>query len=421
MNKGQKLILSAVLIVLLFVNLPFVSACAKPVPQVAVHEYIIPTYADVTGPYSELQPIISPSKTLVFDWWNENVGKKLGVKLVSKTYDNRYDTAESASIHARAVVNDKPIAILTEGAPGVLPIIMKVEEQKIVVIHGSPGSGFFNVTEGFVFCPLRDWATLATGSFEWFCEDYWKKPQKPRVVLTIFEGVAGKDIATPILMWEKTYPKAEYAFNGEVQWHPANPVDLSGLVRKIVEEGKPDLISFAGTAVGSAAFYSAMQELGYLHKVPILNPPNVSLTALSEMLGADKLEGDFEYNGINYSPGTEAEKIFMNNINKYRPGTPWGGIGSQFSFQVYLLTRAVERAVANVGSDNLTGQALYDVLNKGEFKADELYGLTGDIKFNPQDRLAGIRTVYVYQMKDGKPQMVGQHALSDVTLSLKKW
>ena len=74
-----------------------------------------------------------------------------------------------------------------------------------------------------------------------------------------------------------------------------------------------------------------------------------------------------------------------------------------------------------MGPDNLQGQALYDVLNKGEFKADELYGLTGDVKFNPKYRLAGITTVYIYQMKDGKPQLVGQHALSDVTLSLKNW
>jgi branched-chain amino acid transport system substrate-binding protein len=419
MKKGQQLILGAILIVLLSVPFPFISACAKPAPPAALHEYIIPNYSDITGPYAELFRIILPSQNVVYGWWNENVGKKIGVKLVNKVYDTRYDAAETASIHARAVVSDKPIAILTGGAPMVLPIMGKVAEQKIVVIHGTCGVSFFHQPAGWVFSPLRDYATLSTASIEWLCEEYWKKPGKPRIVISIFEGVAGKDIAAPVLAWQKTYPEMEFVF-GDILWHPPTPVELSGLARKIMEEGKPDYISFSGNAISTVAFYSAMRELGYLHKVPILTPPYLGLSVLAEMMGADMVEGDFEYNGVDYSLGTEAHKIFVKNIDKYGPGTPWGSAGSQYSFQVYMLTRAVERAVEKVGAANLTGQALYDELNEGEFKAAELYGLTGDIKFNPDDRLAGVDTVYNYQMKGGKVELLGKRSVSVISLPLKK-
>ncbi len=416
--KGSCVPIAMFVCVILLLTTLLSAGCAKPAPPTAVHEYVIPNYADVTGPYSELNRIIIPAQNVVFGWWNENVGKKMGVKLVNKVYDTRYDSAETASIHARAVVSDKPIAILTGGAPMVLPIMAKVAEQKIVVIHGTCGVSFFHQPGGWVFSPLRDYATLATGSLEWFCEEYWKKPQKPRMVMSIFEGVAGKDIAVPLLAWVKTYPKLELVF-GDILWHPPTPVELSGLARKIMEEGKPDVVSFSGTAVSTTVFYSAMKELGYLHKVPIYTPPYLGLAVLAKMLGAEALEGDFEYNGVDYSTGTKAQKIFAENIDKYAPGTPWGSAASQYSFQVYMLTRAVERAVEKVGPANLTGQALYDVLNKGEFKAAEFYGLTGDVKFNPDDRLAGVDTVYCYQMKKGVPTLVGKHGVSELSLPLK--
>jgi branched-chain amino acid transport system substrate-binding protein len=419
MKKGQQLILGAILIVLLLIPLPFVSACAKPAPPTPVHEYIIPNYADITGPFSEMFRIILPAQNLVYGWWNENEGKKIGVKLVNKVYDTRYDAAETASIHARAVVSDKPIAILTGGAAMVLPIMGKLSEQKIPVIHSTSGVSFFHQPGGWVFTPLRDYATLSTASIEWFCESYWKKPAKPRIVTSVLDAFAGKDLAPSILAWQKTYPKAEFVF-GDILWHPTTPVELLGLARKIMEEGKPDYIFFTGTAVSTVAFYSAMRELGYLHKAPILNPPFLGLSVLATMMDADMVDGDFEYNGLDYSSGTEAHKIFVENIDKYGPGTPWGGAVTQYSFPVYMLTRAVERAVEKVGAANLTGQALYDELNEGEFKAAELYGLTGDIKFNPDDRLAGVDTVYTYQMKGGKVELLGKHGVSVISLPLKK-
>lgn len=425
MKKGRKLVSGTILLVLLLIALPLVAACAKPAPPtrptptIPITEYIIPNYADVTGPYSELWRIIGPSQALVFDWWNENVGKEIGVKLVNKVYDTRYDAAETASIHARSVTADRPIAILTGGGPMILPIVEKIAEQKIVAIHGTCGYGFLHRQGGWAFCPMRDYATLAISAIEWYCEEYWDKPTKPRIVVGIFEGVAGKDIAGPLLEWQKTYPHATFFPVGDIAWHPPTPVDLSGHVRMIMEQGKPDFISFSGTAVSTAAYYSAMKELGYLHTVPTLIPPYLGLSVLGHMLGADMVEGDFEYNGVNYSTGTEAHRIFTQNIDRYARGIPWGSAASQYSLQVYLLTRAVERAVEKVGPENLTGQVLYDILDRGEFKAAEMYGLTGDIKFNPDDRLAGVSTVYIYQQKGGKIELVGTRGLPELSLPLK--
>ncbi len=398
------------IVLLVAVAVAILPCACKPAAPKTLAEYNVANYSDLTGVYAELSKMTIPAQKVAFDYWNENVGKKLGVKLVHKIYDSRYDAAEVSSIHARIVPMDKPIAILTQGGPSVLPIVEKLPEQKIVAIHGTAGYGFLHRQAGWVFCPLRGYTHHIAAAADWFAKE-WKEPRKLRFCVTIFEGVTAKDISEPADPYVKSNPKIEMPFGGTIN-HDGKAVDLTGFVRKVMEEGKPDVIFLAPTGISATAFYSAMKELGYLHKVPIINPCYQGLGVMEKMVGAAMIEGDYEANTVNMMPETEGYKIFSENIAKYAPGSPWGGSPAQYTLQVYLLGRAVERAVEKVGAANVTGQALYDVLNQGDFQAKEFYGLGGDAKFTPDDRLAGFSAVYMYRMKNGKVELAGKQPIS---------
>ena len=406
---GKGLILSVIVTGLVFSGFALSLSDVRTLVPVAMAaettEYIIPFYGDLTGPYSELFKQIVPTHKLMFDWWNENIGKKIGVKLTEKVYDTRYDAAETASIHSRVAPTIKPIAIITGGGPMIVPIVEKLAEQKIVAMHWTAGYTFLHRPGGWAFCPLRGYASQWAGFVEWVTAN-WKEQRKPRIISAVFEGVAGKDIASTVLdPWMQKNPKIEFVF-GETMWHDPKPVDLSGHVRKLMKE-KPDYILLGPTSISASAFYSAMRELGYLEKTKVMNPCYLGIDTLAKMLGKDTIEGQYEANPIDFTPGIQAHKIYMENIDNYLKGNPWGGVTAQSMFNVVSLSRAIEKAVKNVGPTKLTGQAVYDVLNKGEFKAEEMYGLTGDIKFTPDDRLAGVQTVSIYQMKNGKSEKVG--------------
>jgi branched-chain amino acid transport system substrate-binding protein len=380
------------------------SSQAPTKASTTIYSYTIPEYDDVTGPYSELSKFVLPTFQIVYDWWNENVGKKIGVKLVRKIYDTRYDAAETASIHARVVPTDKPIAIITTGGPMIVPIIEKIQEQKIVAINAVPGYSFLHRPAGWAFCPLRAYAQLHAAYVVWMVKE-WKEPRKPRIIYDVFEGIAGKDMAATASPWFRANPNIEYLF-GEAMFHPASPVDLSVHVRKVMEK-KPDFILCVPTSVSATAYYSALRELGYLHKVTLVQPPYQGLDILAGMMGDEMVEGDREVNSANFAPGTKAEEIFNANIGKLSTISKWGGSTSQYQICVWILARAVERAAKKVGPGNITSQAIYDVLNEGRFSREELMGLA-EIKFTPKDRIMGVTTTNIYERIKGKTVRVGE-------------
>ncbi len=60
-------------------------------------EYQIPALADFSGPYADLTKHLI-ARDAVIKWWNDNDGKKIGVKLTVKEYDTRYDGTIVASM-----------------------------------------------------------------------------------------------------------------------------------------------------------------------------------------------------------------------------------------------------------------------------------------------------------------------------------
>lgn len=60
--------------------------------------YNVASMADFTGPYADVMKDLIGTRKPVIDWWNAEVGQKIGVKLGIKDYDHRYDAAQVASL-----------------------------------------------------------------------------------------------------------------------------------------------------------------------------------------------------------------------------------------------------------------------------------------------------------------------------------
>ena len=59
-------------------------------------DYVFSASADYSGPFADVMPNAMSGINAVADWWNKEVGQKLGVNVKVKIYDMRYDPAQIA-------------------------------------------------------------------------------------------------------------------------------------------------------------------------------------------------------------------------------------------------------------------------------------------------------------------------------------
>ena len=109
-------------------------------------EYNITGSMDFTGPYAVVMKPIDDAAKVFVEWWNEEVGSKIGVKLNRKTYDTRYDPAITASVWPGIVSGDKPLAHFGLGGPDVAALMKRLPEDKIPLFLGT-------ATYGYVWLP----------------------------------------------------------------------------------------------------------------------------------------------------------------------------------------------------------------------------------------------------------------------------
>ena len=88
---------------------------AMPTTAFAQTNYNVASLADFTGPYADVMKNLVGGRWAVVAWWNEEVGKGLGVKINMKDFDHRYDAAQVASLWPGIKSELKPIAVLGVG------------------------------------------------------------------------------------------------------------------------------------------------------------------------------------------------------------------------------------------------------------------------------------------------------------------
>lgn len=327
-------------------------------------------FSDFSGPYAGVFAEWMQARETTLAWWNKEVGSKLGVHIDLKQYDNRYDTAQTASLWPTVKAELKPILIFGVGAPDVAALQQRLPDDKIPMFMGTAGYGYAWKPDSWVFNP-RPTLSHEFGAFLDYQYESRKRPV--RFALVSSEVSPGYvDFARGLTAFAKDNNKVELVeiLNTEMQ-----PADLTLQVRRIAN-AKVDFIIIPGNTAQVVAVKRALQALG--QKIPVvLSSYNGFLLSAKAMGGLGAFEGDFEACACTLAAeGDFPARRFYEMLKKdYGLKSTWNSYTLVGMGQAVFTLRAVERAIAKVGPDRLTGVDVREGVLSGPFSFEELFGI----------------------------------------------
>lgn len=384
-------------------------------------EYRVPGLLDFSGPFADLSKQMV-SRDAVVKWWNDNDGKKLGVRLTVRNYDTRYDGTVVASMWPGIMAEMKPIVGMGLGGADLNALQQRLPNDKVPMIYAPPGYGFGWLPNQWVF------NARATYVHEWVTALSWYASQNPQkrplkvAFLSTQASPAFVDFVKGIDKYIKTVlePKG-IATVVATEWVEIQPVDVASPMKKIID-AKADVIIGTGNTTMAAAALRAQQLHGV--NIPTIAAPWHTIWPLAQaMKSYAPWEGHMVVTGIasTTDKNSPAWKFYQTLAKDYGLPAEWNPINLLGISQALLTVRAVEHAARKVGADKLTGQAVYDVLVSDTFTEDELMGVLPTMKFNKDAPfpLEGGK-VRVEWVKDGKYQLATPQWLT-IPPDVAKW
>jgi len=100
-------------------------------------EYVMSVSADFSGPFANVMPNAMSGLKSITDWWNEEVGKRLGVSVKLSIHDMRYDAAVIARTWPAILRSEKPIMHLGFGSPDLTTLMRRLPNDKVPMLIGT--------------------------------------------------------------------------------------------------------------------------------------------------------------------------------------------------------------------------------------------------------------------------------------------
>jgi branched-chain amino acid transport system substrate-binding protein len=390
-------------------------------PAQAQVEYKLPALIDYSGPFADLSKHLI-SRDAVIKWWNDNDGKKVGVKLTVKNYDTRYDGTVVASMWPAILTEMKPVIAMGLGGADQAALQQRLSRDKVPVIYAPPAYGFGWLPNQWVFGPRTTYAHEYATALRWYIDQNpGKRPVKVAFMSTQ-ASPAFVDIVNGITHYVKTAlePKG-LATVVATEWVEIQPVDVSSQMKKIIDAKADVLIGTSNTTLAAAAM-RAQQLHG--SKIPTIAAPWHTIWPLGQAMKTyAPWEGHMVVTGVvSFTERDSRAFQFYQTLSKnYGLPADWNPLSQLGISQALLTVRAVEHAVKKVGADKLTGEAVYETLATGTFSDEELMGFlagfsfTKDAPFPMKNAKVKIETV-----KDGKYTLATPDWIPVVT-DLTKW
>jgi branched-chain amino acid transport system substrate-binding protein len=349
-------------------------------PVTAQTVYQVPAMSDFSGPFSSIMPMMAGGREAVATWWNAEVGLKMGVKIEVKSYDTRYDAAQTASLWP-GVLATKPLVGLSAGGPDTAALQQRLPTDKVVMISGSAANGSGWRPNQWVLTPRPTFVHEITGFIEWYQKT--KTPGRP-VKVAMFTTEASPsfaDMAKGVSAYAKASPNLVNLV--EMVFVDVQPTDVTLQLRRVLNAGA-EVILVPTNIQQAVAVKRAMQALG--KNVPIVHGLQNSPGMLQKLVGSmAAMEGDYEMHGgvITSEEDTEAKRFYDLLVAKHGMKVPWHAITSLGMTQALLAVRAIEVAAKKHGPDKLSGELIYSTLLETTFPAKDFFGLTGgDLDFS---------------------------------------
>lgn len=363
MNAKMKTWLN-LFVVLLFVSLLTQTAIAA--------NYNMTVSLDYTGPYAVIMPAYECGHKALLAWWNETKGKEIGIKLLRKGYDMRYDPSVVASTWPGILTGDKPIVHLGLGGPDVAALMKRLPKDKVLMLMSTGTYGFVWKPNMWVFQPRPTYAHEAAGFFNWAHMN--QITDRPIRIAAINSKVspAYVDMINGLKSFAKVTPWAEFV---GVEWVPMKPVTLISEVRRLSRK-KPDFIWVGTNTVHVIGTLKAQKELG-IH-IPVLMSSHCGIPiCMTASKNPSLLEG--HYDSAALDPALDSSlpgaRIVAKYAKKLGIKRTWDVMTVQSAVQMLLALRTVERAAAMAGPDNITGEVMRKAMFVKPYTQEDLLGL----------------------------------------------
>ena len=391
---------------------------AMPTTAVAQTTYNVASLADFTGPYADVMKNLVGGRWAVVAWWNEEVGKGLGVKINMKDFDHRYDAAQVASLWPGIKSELKPIAVLGVGGPDVAALQQRLPDDKIPMLMSTAGYGFAWRQDPWIFNPRPTYAHEAAAFYNWYRAKKGITGPLKVAIISSEASPAYVDIHKGANLYaSENKDKVEIV---ETVFTEVQPSDLSTQVSRVVRKGAHILHIQTNTAAVVAA-KRALQSIGR-KDIPIMLSSHNGLPASGTAIGGlAQMEGDFEVYGMAI-PGadvTEARKFFDMLTAKYKLTAKWDVTTLMGMNQALVAVRAIEGAVKDVGAGKLTGVAVRDSMLKNPISGKQTFGVLPDLVYTREAPfpLKGL-TVNIGTVTGGKYVTAAENVAVPV---LNKW
>lgn len=336
-------------------------------------DYTITASADYSGPFADVMPDAMAGLNAMVDYWNAEVGEGLGATVNLKIYDMRYDSAVVARTWPSILSSDKPIMHLGFGSPDLVTLMGRLPNDKVPMLLGTAMVGLVWKPEGWHFSIRPTYSHEFAGLFD-HLEQEKDGPLKIAAVST--QNQAGfVDQVNGVKALAEQHPDRFTVTS--TQWADTAPVSLTSQVRAALSD-QPDVLLVGGTTAQVIAAAKAMDELG--QRIPIVMSTHNGLAEVSKGLSLEQLEG--AYSAFSFAAPEKEALPIRDVFEKYSDEGEWGTITAQASAQAILALRVLENAIADVGAENVDGQAMYDALLAHEYSEADLLGALPTLDFD---------------------------------------
>ncbi len=383
---------------------------ATSIPALSA-DYVISASADYSGPFADVMPNAMSGINAVADWWNKEVGEKIGVNVEIKIYDMRYDPAQIAKTWPAILSSDKPIMHLGFGSPDFVTLMKRLPTDKVPLLIGTAMVGLVWVPDGWHYSIRPTYSHEFAGLLSHLQE---QKRSKLVIGPISTQSQAGfVDQVNGVRKLAETYPDRFEVL--DTQWADASPVSLTANVRAL-SAGNPDVLLIGGTTAQVIAAASSMGELGI--NIPIISSTHNGLSEVAKGIDLAKLNGSFS--AFSFAApqreGLPIKEVYENNKKEGQ----WGLIAAQSAAQALLGLRVLEKAVATVGADNVTGEAMRNALLENVYTEEELLGALPTLDFDETAPFpVGDLKATAEVVRDGKIEPIGDGWLS--VPAFEKW
>jgi ABC-type branched-subunit amino acid transport system substrate-binding protein len=374
-------------------------------------DYVITASADYSGPFADVMPNAMSGINAVADWWNEEVGEKLGVNVQVKIYDMRYDSAQIAKTWPSILSSDKPIIHLGFGSPDLVTLMKRLPNDKVPMLIGTAMVGLVWVPDGWHYSIRPTYSHEFAGLLSHLQEE---KGSKLVIGPISTQNQAGfVDQVNGVRKLAETYPDRFEVL--DTQWAETAPVSLTANVRTLAA-GNPDVLLVGGTTAQVIAAAKAMGELNV--RIPIIASTHNGLTEVAKGIDLADMEGSFS--AFSFAaperPDLAIEKVY----EEHKKDGQWGLITAQSAAQALLALRVLEKAVAEVGADNVTGEAMRAALLGNTFTEEDLLGALPALDFDETAPFpVGDIKATAEVVRNGKIEAIGTGWLA--VPALEKW